>query len=297
MSTWLLRWILSPERAQTSSLEETVTNLKQPRETLSQPCIYIRAPVASGKSTLVYYLTTKHSDEFISIGPEIFERDWFDAIITAGGNPSLSVEEALLAIAAQRKTIVVDEAQLLFQFPKVVFRFFKSMELSPINLKIIMFSAVGNSARDGMGNPITAPPQINHKYLWYPSPMNVNSLSKDLTKAKPPVLIHGESIDFLSAFCGGHRGILMHALAWVQQRQNNSDGHKPAEWNLAKTAAEVRNSIGKADKWNGGLLGALKCCRAVRVDFSLAEIPPEFATVLFGGPKEGTEINNLGPPS
>ena len=52
------------------SLDETVAKLKElikQATTKKNRIIFIRAPVAAGKTTLANYLTTKHSDKFVKV--------------------------------------------------------------------------------------------------------------------------------------------------------------------------------------------------------------------------------------
>jgi hypothetical protein len=126
------------------SLSETVAKLK---EVIAQATaekdriVFIRAPVAAGKTTLANYLTTKHSDEFLKVASATSEDMWYEHVIDASGEDLQlhQVRKALMAIARQGKTIVIDEAHLMFPHPNVVFNFFKNMEDTNLAPRFLLF--------------------------------------------------------------------------------------------------------------------------------------------------------------
>jgi len=184
------------------SLSETVTKLK---EFIAQATaekdriVFIRAPVAAGKTTLANYLTTKHSDEFVKVASATSEDMWYQHVIDASGkNLQLhQVRQALMAIARQGKTIVIDEAHLIFPHPNVVHIFFKNWDGNNLAPRFLLFSASG-SAGDSQGREVGTPNQIARKYLWYPPNPDADKLSVDLAKAKQPVYLDVDSVRFLS---------------------------------------------------------------------------------------------------
>ncbi|CAB9498800.1 expressed unknown protein [Seminavis robusta] len=299
-------------------LDETVTKLKQ---LLAQATdegsniIFIRAPVAAGKTTLANYLRTKHSDEFVIVASATSERQWFKHVIEASGQTNLDVDNvrnALISIAKQGKTIIIDEAHRIFEHPKVVVTFFKDMEIADVAPTFLLFSASG-STQDSQGNHVSTPKEIKRKYMWYPPIPNtsIDKLRTDLAEAKKPVYLDAESVQFFVTLCGGHRGIFMHAMKWVQEKQQNAPQSSVdisenttlniTNWKITQTVSNVRKTLEESNMktgalgWNVGLRKFLKECRAVRVngDYSnILNIPKEFGLVLYGGPKLMEELNN-----
>ena len=290
------------------SLSETVAKL---HELIAQATaendriIFIRAPVAAGKTTLANYLTTKHSDEFVKVASADTRDMWYQHVIDASGEnlQIYQVRKALMSIARQRKTIVIDEAHELFSHPNVVSSFFKYMEDTDLAPRFLLFSASG-SAADSQGREVTTPSQIQRKYMWYPPNPDADQLSVDLAEAKQPVHLDVDSVRFFVTLCGGHRGIFMRAMKWVQESQKNepcNDSQKFTKWSIGDSVSQVRKTFeesrleGGALGWNVGLRKEFKGNRAVRVNGSFSNvqnIPKEFGLVLYGGPKFRNELNN-----
>lgn len=117
------------------SLDETVVkvnHLLDEAMKAKERVVFIRAPVASGKTTLANYLTSMHSDKFVAVFAATSDDMWYQHVIDASGEnlPLSAVRKALIAIASQGKTIVIDEAHLLFAHPNVLFHFIKSCTAS-----------------------------------------------------------------------------------------------------------------------------------------------------------------------
>ena len=264
--------------------------------------VFIRAPVGSGKSTLVDYLAEKQSDRFVKVKTGVSDEMWFKHTIIASGRTDLGdadVSTALEAIAKTGKTILIDEAHVLFAYPKVVFLLFKSSEDMKPAPKFLLFSASG-SAVDSKGKTIATPGEIRQKYLWYPPQPDADQLSQDLMEAEKPVYLDSDSVRFFTKLCGGHRGIFMEAMGWVQECQDNSpDKLENTSWGIRESVSHVRRTfedsrLGGRRAWNTGLRAAFKQSRAVRVNGEFAElgnIPAEFGLVLYGGPKRRAELN------
>ena len=121
-----------------------------------------------------------------------------------------SVREALMAIGEQGKTIVIDEAHLLFPHRNVVALLTKGLEGK-------------KNAPKTTGSSAVMPNAIRNKYMRYPPVPNFEKLMGDLMNATRPIHLTAESVHFFIRLCGGHRGIFMHAMNWVQECQNNTD--------------------------------------------------------------------------
>jgi hypothetical protein len=103
-----------------------------------------------------------------------------------------------MAIARQGKTIVVDEAHLMFPHPNVVLNFLKNLESTKLAPRFLLFSASG-SAGDSEGREVGTPKEIERKYRWYPPNPDADQLSVDLAEAKgQPVHLDVDSVRF---FC------------------------------------------------------------------------------------------------
>lgn len=177
---------------------------------------------------------------------------WYEHVIDASGE-NLQVHQVrkpLMAIARQGKTIVIDEAHLMFSYPNVVFNFFKNMKDTNLAPRFLLFSASG-SAEDSQGREVGTPNQIERKYMWYPPNPDADQLSVDLAEAKgQPVHLDVDSVRFFVRLSGGHRGIFMRAMKWVQERQKNeqcNDSHKIAKWSIDDSVSQVRKTFEKAD--------------------------------------------------
>mmetsp|Transcript_14808 Transcript_14808/g.33613 ORF Transcript_14808/g.33613 Transcript_14808/m.33613 type:complete len:616 (+) Transcript_14808:106-1953(+) len=294
-------------------LNKTVAALKaliaQARDD-GENVVFIRAPVASGKTTLANYLRKKHSDKFVYVDFATSQDQWYQHVIDASGEENLSflqVRNALKKIAQQEKVIVIDEAHLIFGYPGVVSTFFKRVAADSAPM-FLLFSASGSS-EDNEGNSFVTPQEIRRKYMWYPPIPNLEKLRIDLVEAKKPVVLDTDSINFIVTLCGGHRGIIMNAIKWIQEQQQNApvadeslfDSKKTTSWTITDTVAQVRRSLEHSalqeggQRWNKGLRKFLQDCRAVRVNgkyYNLQNIPKEFGLVLYEGPKKMEELNN-----
>ena len=117
--------------------------------------------------------------------------------------------------------------------------------------------------------------------MWTPPLSYDDNLQDQLEEAG--VRLDADSIKFWIQFTGGHRGIFMAAMRWVQQKQQSG-----AAWDLQETIRMVRESYGTGS-WSCGkdeILGRLRQCRAVRVNgkySSLHEVPREFVDLICKG--------------
>lgn len=253
---------------------------------------FIRAPVAAGKSTLASYLARHVPNEFVKISVFSFDEaeQIRDKIIQAADDAE-TFGEALKELNSKGKTLIFDEAHLLFAFPELVSDIIKVPDSFKPN--ILLFSAAA-TGQDKHGNSVVTPSEVRKKYMWYPPIPDGATLAADLKQAE--VYLTSESVDFFLKLCCGHRGIFMSAMQWVQNCQQGST----EEWDIHHSVARVRASFEESIKedlggWSKGLRYYLTQSRAVRVNgqFStLSNIPKEFAEVLFGGSKTLLELNN-----
>ena len=271
---------------------------------------FIRGPVASGKSTLAYYLSEKFPDEFVIVETGTTEEAWLSNLHEAyTGNaiagPSAAVEAKKVARALQEenKTIIVDEAHNLFGCGNF-FTHLTKLWFPKKKVKLLLFSAAGTGfGKDG--SHVATPSEITKKYMWYPPIPKGDDLVAQLEEAR--IFLDGAAVDFLMKICCGHRGLFMMAMKWVKERQENetpgaevSDAQK---WNLNRCVTEVRQSLEESknsDKrnpgsgWSIGLKSHIMGSRAVKVNGQyddVQDVPAEIIDVLFGGSRTKSQLN------
>lgn len=272
-------------------LEDTVAKIKQLINRKDRHHIkFIRAPVAAGKSTLVKYLIDQHSEHFVMVEIATNEKQWYRNIIAASGRQDLGsdqVSDALKEIQQKGKTIVIDEAHCLFAHPNLLTLITKTLEQWKNPPRILLFSAAGTGFNATTNSLVVTPSEISNKYMWYPPVPERVGLSQILQDAD--IIMDEDSVTFFFKLCCGHRGIFMHAMDWVQARQQGSK----EKWDVVRSISEVRSTFGgrknrEIRAWKQGLLQHFTQSRAVRVNGKFSDvnlIPKEFAEVLFGGPK------------
>ena len=253
---------------------------------------FIRAPVATGKSTLARYLADQFPSEFVKIVvlPSDKMEQICDKIIRAADDAA-TFEEALKEFASKGKTLIFDEAHLLFAFPNLVSSIIKDPESSKPDVLLFSAAATGYDVR---GNSVVTPSEVRKKYMWYPPIPDGASLASDLKQAE--VYLTSESVGFFLKVCCGHRGIFMSAMQWVQTCQADSTEDWDIHESVARVCASFKESLTEdLGGWSKGLRYFLQQSRAVRVNglySDLSNIPKEFALVLFGGSKTNVDLNN-----
>ena len=260
---------------------------------------FIRAPVAAGKSTLANHLAAKYDNEFVMVPVIDSEEGLMENIIEAGGIAKVagdkrkSLQDALQSLASAKKTIIFDEAHLIFKFPSLVYSLFKApQQWQKIEYPRYLLFSAATEVESGKGRPITTPDEIEKKYMWYPPMPDSLIMSQHLAGAE--VRLDAESVVFLMKICSGHRGIFMKIMQWVQKLQEES----LEQWGLHESVSRVKGSFTRSKQsaeggWETGLRQYIGKSRAVRVNgqFSItANIPEEFKEVVFGGPKTRNEL-------
>jgi len=275
---------------------------------------FIRAPVAAGKTTLAKYLATKHDADFVMAKVVEFKEemeqniikaihDSCDIIVEGSAKPTLN--DALEALGRSEKTLILDEAHIIFSMESLIFSMFKAPE-SWVRVKppkILLFSAAAE-AKTESGNPIGTPAEILKKYMWYPPVPDAAILSNNLAAAE--VFLDSESVDFFMKICSGHRGIFMHAMEWVQETQEKQTQEESnislstRTWNIHESVSRVKSSFTRSKQesdnvhcWGTGLRSYIRNSRAVKVNgrySTISNIPSDFAKVLFGGPQTRQDL-------
>ena len=285
-------------------LEATVDKLKQIVYNKKGSATFIRAPVAAGKTTLAKYLAISHSDEFVLAEVDRREEDIRNNIIDAISNSlgkerlsTLTVKNSLKELAKANKTLILDEAHLIFAHSELIEDLFKLPQhwVGIPQPKVLLFSAAATT-QDKDGNSYVTPSQISKKYMWYPPIPDGGQITEDLRSAE--VYLTPESVDFFMKICSGHRGIFMAAMNWVQDCQGEEGVAEESTWDIHESVARVRQSFEVSRKegnggWNIGLRKFLKISRAVHVNGKFSEfsnIPEAFTEVLFGGSKSKKDL-------
>ena len=143
------------------SVEETVKKIKVLLE--KYRVVFVRAGVASGKTTLAQYMVKELRNEFVEVEYAGTTDGWYEQFVQASGRTDLLQEgdlvvrtrKALRDIGKQGKTIVIDEAHILFSFPDVIRLVVKETETRN-GPKILFLSAAATGHKDGVD--CTTPP-------------------------------------------------------------------------------------------------------------------------------------------
>ena len=249
--------------------------------------VFIRSGVATGKTTWAEHLA-RQFDKYVMVpftgaGKQAaWQLGTVEAIEKATGQTinkdDLAFRNALKLAANESLTLVYDEAHTLFASSDLCSALFKGdTEHRP---KLLLFSASGDAS---VSENLTAstPGEITQKFMWAPPLIYTNELETQLREAG--VRLDQKSIEFFIQFCGGHRGIFIAAMHWVQSKQTSGES-----WDFKETAGFVRNSHGDG-RWDcsdAEILGALRESRAVKVNgrySSVENTPKEFVELLCGG--------------
>jgi len=220
------------------------------------------------------------------------------------------VQKALLAIGAQGKTIVIDEAHLLFVHKNVWNLLTKGLDGFRAAPRILLFSASDSACDSNTGGTVATPIETQNKFLWCPPFADSEKLVGELAEAARPICLSTDSVQFFLKLCGCHRGTFMRAMPWVQECQDNKppkedcdDASTKKRCDVQDCISHVRRSFEKSRKetacgkhmvWEVGLCKAFKQSRAVRVNGQFSDVenvPKEFGKVLFGGAQSMKELN------
>ena len=249
--------------------------------------VFIRGGVAIGKTTLAEHLARQYPEKYVIVpftdgGKQLaWEMGTVEAIEKSTGESinrdELAFRNALKLAAERNLTLVYDEAHTLFSSQQLCTKLFKSSE--GFRAKVLLLSASGDSTASSL--TVSTPNEITQKFMWTPPLSYKSDLQEQLKEAG--VRLDRESIEFFIQFCGGHRGIFIAAMHWVQSKQTSGES-----WDFKKTVGSVRNSYGTGD-WNcadNEILGHLRESRAVRVNGfykDVSNVPREFAELLCKG--------------
>ena len=253
--------------------------------------VFIRAGVASGKTTFAKYLTEpriKSNYVLIKTPDKHQYDDWVSNIkdahkeIDPSSESPAKLTDMLDSFASKEITLIFDEAHLTFADTTFSAALYKN---KPKNLKILLFSASGEAHSADDTYRITPQP-ITRKLMWYPKIPDFQAVVNEL--ALCDVHLDEASVMFLFNLCGGQFDIVVKAFQWIQETQQH-DRSPEEPWDLKTTMHNVRSSMNLGWEKAHSFLEKLTESRAVKCngkydgDFSKT-IPTEFVKVLFEGP-------------
>ena len=284
-------------------LDKTVQKLEDLLE--EERVVFIRAGVASGKSTLAEHLARTQSSKYLQVHPpktkKVFsEESWENELrkTLLKENSTKDVAYGDLDYAFQRlyendQVLIFDECHLLFSCPAFCQLLVKKPGYLQKRLKVLMLSAASEAANE-QGAIYTTPAEITAKYMWTPPMPNASQLVHQLAAAD--VYLEEDAFDFFMCLCGGHRSLFMRAMQWVHDRQMKEK--KSARWDI-RPRWDIRQALGEArHSWGNGnwtatdtlkrssLLGMLLESRAICVNGKYKDasnIPDEFVEILCQG--------------
>ena len=268
-------------------LDGTIQILEQILE--DKRVVFLRAGVASGKSTLAQYLCTQQPNKYLQVHAPLhtdltFE-SWLRAFRKAVGKLSTQhdaedIMEAIKSIYEQDQVLVFDECHLLFACPK----FYEMLTKTPTYLKkrpMVLLLSAASEAEPVQGQIRLTPSEITDKFMWTPPMPNASVLASELSAAS--VRLTKDAVKFFFQICGAHRGISMRAMAWVQEKQRGAC----VQWTVEQAYGEVKLAWADED-WSipNSFLGWLAGTRAIRVNghyANLANIPQQMLEILCSG--------------
>ena len=188
--------------------------------------VFIRGGVAIGKTTLAKHLAREFPQKYVNVPftgagmVHAWKMRTVEALEKAIGKKTardgLEFGNALQLARDNNLTLIYDEAHTLFTSPELCSELFKSD--TAYKPKILLFSASGD-ASTASTLTVSTPGEITQKYMWTP-PLNFTSELREQLK-EAGVRLDQKSIKFFMQFCGGHRGIFIAAMHWVQSKQRS----------------------------------------------------------------------------
>ena len=278
-------------------LDKTIQKLEDLLQ--SRRVVFIRAGVATGKSTLAEHLVRTQSSKYLQVHPpttnkalseESWENELRETLIQESSTADVanrSLKHLFQKLYENDQVLIFDECHLLFSYPAFCQLLVKKPGYLQKRLKVLMLSAA-SEAENEQGKIYTTPAEITAKYMWTPPIPNARQLVHQLAAAD--VYLKEDAIDFFMRLCGGHRSIFMRSMQWVHDMQMKEK--KRAWWDVRRSLAQVKLSWGNGN-WTAtdivkrtNLLGMLLESRAIRVNGKYKDannIPDEFAEILCQG--------------
>ena len=210
-------------------LDKTVQKLEDLLE--EERVVFIRAGVASGKSTLAEHLARTQSSKYLQVHPpktkkalseESWENELRKTLLKEKSTDDVAngdLDSAFQRLYDNDQVLIFDECHLLFSCPSFCQLLVKKPGYLEKRFKVLMLSAASEAANE-QGAIYTTPAEIKAKYMWTPPIPHASQLVHQLAAAD--VYLEEDAIDFFMRLCGGHRSIFMRSMQWVQWTQRET---------------------------------------------------------------------------
>ena len=264
-------------------LEGTIRKLEELLE--EERVVFIWGGVAIGKSTLAEHLSRTRPSKYLQVHPpttwktlseDLWENELRETLSQETSTADVanrSLKHVFKRLYENDQVLIFDECHKLFSCPLFCQLLVTKPGYLRQRLKVLMLFTV-SKAKNEQGEIHTAPVQITAKYMWTP-PIPLASQLVDQLAAANVHLTEG-ALDFFMCLCGGHPGIFMRSMQWVQERQMKEKSK--TLWDISRSLGEVRMS------WpTGTLMETLEQPPAICVK----NIPDEFAEILCQGASGG----------
>ena len=262
--------------------------------------VFLRAGVACGKSTLAQHLCSVQPSKYLQVYPpdldNLTSHNWRIEFMAALRKvhstrdvANRNMRDAIKNIHDNDQVLVFDECHLLFACPQFYQQFLKKPPYLERRPMVLLLSAA-SEMQSVQGQTFITPSEITAKYMWKPPMPDAKELADQLAGAD--VYLSEDAVHFFLQICGGHRGIFMKAMEWVQKRQKSAN----KKWTVEQAYGQVKRTWENGD-WGDpdSFLGTLATVRAIHVNGNyadLAKIPPKFLEILCGGATSNLELED-----
>ncbi|CAJ1376558.1 unnamed protein product, partial [Effrenium voratum] len=279
-------------------LDETIRKLDVLLQ--DERVVFLRAGVASGKSTLAQHLCTTQPSKYFGVHAplakdatifEMWDRKMRAAVWGQNSNvKDKDLQDMIRLIYDNDQVLVFDECHLLFACPEFHEQFLKKPSYLKRRPMVLLLSAASEGT-DQQGRTYLTPAAVTAKYMWTPPIPHANELVDQLAEAD--VYLSQDAVAFFMDFCAGHRSLFIRSMEWVQQKQSGDS----TRWDLTRAQGEVSQAW-DTDNWtetsDDSLMGKLQTVRAIRVNGAFSDpqsIPQQFVDILCEGPTAGMDAN------
>ncbi|CAJ1385660.1 unnamed protein product [Effrenium voratum] len=279
-------------------LDETIRKLDVLLQ--DERVVFLRAGVASGKSTLAQHLCTTQPSKYFGVHAplakdatifEMWERKMRAAVWGQNSNvKDKDLQDMIRLIYDNDQVLVFDECHLLFACPEFHEQFLKKPSYLKRRPMVLLLSAASEGT-DQQGRTYLTPAAVTAKYMWTPPIPHANELVDQLAEAD--VYLSQDAVAFFMDFCAGHRSLFIRSMEWVQQKQSGDS----TRWDLTRAQGEVSQAW-DTDNWteapDDSLMGKLQTVRAIRVNGAFSDpqsIPQQFVDILCEGPTADMDAN------
>ena len=184
-------------------LDKTIPKLDELLE--EKRVVFIRAGVATGKSTLAEHLARTQSSKYLQVHPpktkkalseESWENELRETLLEESSTADVanrSLKHIFQRLYDNDQVVIFDECHLLFSCPAFCQLLVKKPGYLQKRLKVLMLSAASEAANE-QGAIYTTPAEITAKYMWTPPIPLASQLVHQLAAAD--VYLEEDAIDF-----------------------------------------------------------------------------------------------------